>query len=51
MLEGLKVMKQVDGTIKSAEKMFKDDKGKDSKKKKGRPTCKRDIEEEKNKER
>ena len=51
MIEGFKVLKKVDDTIKSVsnsankkdKKVAKDD----SKKKKGRPTCKRDEDDEK----
>ena len=43
MIEGLKVIKKVDDTIKKA---TSDDKKKDGKAKKGRPTCKRDEDEE-----
>lgn len=51
MIEGFKVLKKVDNTIKKATSDDTTSKKKkdDSKKKKGRPTCKRDEEEEKRK--
>lgn len=53
MIEGLKIMKKVDDTVKKVSgggdppKKDKKSKKDDDKKKKGRPTCKRDEEEEK----
>ena len=55
MIEAVKIAKKVDDTIKnvsnSGSSKKKDKDKKDSKKKAGRPTCKRDEEEERLKER
>lgn len=50
MIEGFKVMKKVDDSVKKVGKEFSSNSssnGNDKKKKKGRPTCKRDEDEEK----